>query len=73
MQNQASIDEKDSDDEVLTGDGSDAGGMSKKEHNLLKSRRMFRLVEINFPSTIIKAQGVNRLRWDLMIISLAVY
>ena len=56
LQNQASIDDKDSDDEILTGDGSDIGsGMSKKEQMILKSRLVFRLVEINFPATIIKA------------------
>jgi len=41
----------------------------QKNHNL----KQFRLVEINFPSNIIKAQGINRLRWDLTIIILAIY
>lgn len=39
----------------------------------LKDRKQYRLVEIQIPPTIIKAQGNYRLRWDLSIIVLAIY
>ena len=35
--------------------------------------KQFKLMDVRFPSLMVKAQGVNRLRWDLIIISLAVY
>jgi hypothetical protein len=38
-----------------------------------KQGGQFKLMEIQVPPNMIKAQGANRLRWDLMIIVLAVY
>jgi hypothetical protein len=36
-------------------------------------KKQFKLVEINFPPTIVKSQSINRLKWDLFIIFLAIY
>jgi hypothetical protein len=71
MQRQASIDDDRSDDD--SGDDVSHEGTHRVENQLIRARKQYRLVEINFPSTIIKAQGINRLRWDFVIITLAVY
>lgn len=65
--------EEDSDDEAGSADGAQQEGVSRIENQLLRGRKQYRLVEISFPATIIKAQGINRLRWDFVIITLAVY
>ena len=36
-------------------------------------RKQYRLIPIRYPPSIVKAQGINRLRWDFVIITLAVY
>jgi hypothetical protein len=52
-------------------DDSDQG--DKKDNEGKKLVKEFKLVEITFPSTMIKAQGKNRLQWDLLIIVLSIY
>jgi hypothetical protein len=59
------------------GDQDELGGMlSDDEKNYVqfgKTKQQFKLMEIPFPPNMVKAQGVNRLRWDFIIIFLAVY
>lgn len=38
-----------------------------------KPQQEFQLVEFQFPSTMIKTQGKNRLQWDILIIIFSVY
>jgi hypothetical protein len=73
IQKQASIEDLGSDDEIMSDEELSQEGKTRIENQLIKKRKQYRLVEINFPSTIIKAQGINRLRWDFVIITLAVY
>lgn len=73
IQQQASLDDEGSDEDMMSGDDVSADGQNRVENQLIRARKQFRLVEISFPPTIIKAQGINRLRWDFVIITLAVY
>uniref|UniRef100_A0A7S3CT47 Cyclic nucleotide-binding domain-containing protein n=1 Tax=Strombidium rassoulzadegani TaxID=1082188 RepID=A0A7S3CT47_9SPIT len=44
-----------------------------KKQKAKKPLKQYKLVEVKFPATMIKAQGKMRLSWDLLIIILSIY
>ena len=48
----------------------EAGGQVKKKKEPLKQ---YKLIEIQFPETMLKAQGKLKLAWDIIIIVLSVW
>ena len=51
----------------------EADDASKKKKPKDEIENRFKLIDIKFPSTIVKSSGVFRLRWDLWIIVLVVF
>lgn len=79
---------KDADKDTLNSsreDDDEVEGKDKNQHtgslgteesdteDVYHNRKQFKLVDTPFPETMVKAQGVNRLRWDFIIIFLAIY
>ena len=62
--------EYDDEDDLLTEVEEEKGGKKKKRDF---KKRQFKLIEIQFPVNMIKAQGIIKLQWDLFIIVLAIY
>ena len=52
-------------------DVSDSHDEQKKKSN--RHQKEYKLIEVTFPTTMLKAQGKNKLYWDVVIIILSLY